>query len=181
MASIQRLTTKRLSEVLLKKGLVKEGPLQEAVAKHDTTGEPLGEVLVRRGFVGEMDIVGTISSQFSLPFISVGQYYVQTEIMRLVPVEILEKHLFVPLDRFGDVLAVVLAGPVDQAVIEELEDTTGCSVQVYIGTPSDVRQAIERYRAAQVQSVHQSAERAPDHDAHEAEPKTPTPQPAAAK
>ena len=69
------------------------------------------------------------------------------------------------------------------SVIEELENTTGCSVQVYIGTPSDVRQAIDRYRAAQAQKVHPSGEKAPDHDSHPAEaPKSaPQPEPAAAK
>ena len=153
MASIQRLTKKRLGEVLLNKGVVKEEAIAEALAEQAATGELIGEILVRRGVVGEMEIVETICSQFSLPFISFSQYYVPGEIMRLVPADLLEKHLIAPLDRFGDVLAIVLAGPVDFDVFEEIEKITGCTVQVYVGTSNDVRQAIERCKAAQSKKI----------------------------
>lgn len=148
MANIRRMTRKRLGELLLHEGLVNDEHLEEALEEQEQTGELIGEILVRKGFVTEFDIARTISTQFSFPFLSVTRYYIAPEMVPLFKLEELETNLFVPIDRFGDVLSVVVAGLLDQDVIENIEKQTKCSIQVYVGTVSDVKKVIKEKFAA---------------------------------
>lgn len=136
------MTRKRLGELLLQESLVDDEQLQSALDEQKNTGELIGDILVRKGFVTESDVARTISTQFSFPYISVPHYHIAPEIMELFPLETLEKHLFVPIDLFGNVLAVVVAGLLEQDIIDQIEQRTNCTAQVYVGMVSEVKQVI---------------------------------------
>jgi hypothetical protein len=143
MANIHRMTKKRLGELLLQEGVINDEQLSESLEEQQQTGELIGDILVRKGFCTESDVARTISTQFSFPYISVMHYYIAPEMVSLFPLEQLEKNLFVPIDKFGDVLNVVVAGLLDQDVVNEIEKTTNCSAQVYVGMVSEVKQVIK--------------------------------------
>lgn len=142
MANVHRMTKKRLGELLLQEGVIRQEHLDESLEEQQQTGELIGDILVRRGFCTESDVARTISTQFSFPYISVMHYHISPEMAGLFPLEHLEKNLFVPIDKFGDVLNVVVAGLLDQDVVEDIEKTTGCTAQVYVGMVSEVKQVI---------------------------------------
>lgn len=148
MANIHRMTKKRLGELLLQEGIINDEQLKEALEEQEQTGELIGEILVRKGFVTESDIARTISTQFSFPYISVQNYYVSPEMTGIFPLEMLEKHLFVPIDRFGDVLSIVVAGLLDQDIVNDIEKRSKCAAQVYVGMVSEVKQVIREKFAA---------------------------------
>lgn len=143
MANVHRMTKKRLGELLLQEGVVNDEQLKEALEEQQQTGELIGEILVRKGFVTESDIARTISTQFSFPYISVLNYYIAPDMTEIFPLEMLEKHLFVPIDRFGDVLSIVVAGLLEQEIVSEIEKQSDCTAQVYVGMVSEVKQAIK--------------------------------------
>jgi hypothetical protein len=122
---MQRMTKRRLGEVLLQERLVTKEQIEEALADQSVTGELLGEILVRKGYVAERNIAETIATQYSFPYLEPDQYYISGDIIHLLPMEIIEKHTVVPLDRFGDILTVVVAGPLDEEVVKEIEQKTG--------------------------------------------------------
>jgi len=143
MGNIRRMTRKRLGELLLQEGLVNEERLEQALEEQQQTGELVGEILVRKGFVTESDVARTISTQFSFPYLSVSHYYIAPEMVKLFTLEEIEKNCFVPIDRFGDVLSIVVAGLLDQDVMDEIEKKTKSTLQVYVGTVSEVKQVIK--------------------------------------
>lgn len=143
MANVQRMTRRKLGEVLLHERLVTKEQIEEALAEQASTGELLGEILVRKGYVSEKDIAETIATQYSLPYLEPAQYYIAGDVLHLLPMEFIEKHFIIPLDRFGKLLTVVVAGPPDEQAIREIEEMTGCQVQIFISTVSEVRKTIE--------------------------------------
>jgi hypothetical protein len=62
----------------------------------------------------------------------------------------LEKYCFVPIDRFGDVLGIVIAGLLDQDIIDEIEKHTKSTIQVYVGKVSEVKQTIKERFAGNI-------------------------------
>lgn len=149
MANVRRMTRKRLGELLLQEGLINEKQLETGLEEQKQTGELVGEILVRKGYITESDIARTISTQFSFPYLSVSHYYIAPEMFSLFSLQELEKNLFVPIDRFGDVLTIVVAGLLDQEVLDAIERQTKCSLQVYVGTVTEVKSVIkEKFAAA---------------------------------
>jgi type IV pilus assembly protein PilB len=144
------MTKKRLGELLLQEGVISDEQLKQGLDEQQQTGELVGDILVRKGFCTESDVARTISTQFSFPYISVQNYYVSPEMAALFPLATLERNLFVPIDRFGDVLSVVVAGLLDQDVVDEIEQKTSCTAQVYVGMVSEVKQVIKEKFAGAV-------------------------------
>ncbi len=144
MANFSKFTRKRLGEILVNEGLITTGQIQEALEAQGNTGEMLGETLVRLGYITEEKIASTLADQFQLPFIQASSYDIEKSMSKVIPVQYMLDHLFVPLDTFGDVLIIAIAGLLTDDVISEIRDRTKCEVFVYIATMGDVRKALEK-------------------------------------
>ncbi|HUW58691.1 MAG TPA: hypothetical protein VMZ92_18790 [Planctomycetota bacterium] len=148
MANIQRMTPKRLGEIFTHSGLISGEQLGEALVDQEKTGKHLGELLVERGYVTERDVAEAIATQFSLPYLSPTQYFVPSEMETVIPIDVMKAHQLVPIDKLGKILMVVIAGPVDNSVLEKIEADTKSALQIYVGTISDVGEAIEKLDAS---------------------------------
>lgn len=149
MANVYRMTKRKLGEILLHEQLVTKEQVEECLAEQSAGGELLGEILVRKGYCSEKDIAETIATQFSFPYLEPDQYYISSDVFRLLPMEFIEKHSVIPLDRFGETLVIVVAGPLDDEVLGEIEQMTGCTVQIFVSTMSEVRKTVETLRQDQ--------------------------------
>ena len=148
MANIERMTPKRLGEIFTHSGLISNEQLEEALADQESTGKHLGELLVDRGYVTERDVAEAIATQFSLPYLSPTQYFVPGDMASVIPLELMRKHHIVPIDSLEKLLMVVIAGPVETGVLEQIEKQTGCTLQIYVGTLADVSSAIDKLEEA---------------------------------
>ncbi len=144
MAGIQRMTAKRLGEILTHSGLITSEQLEETLKDQKGSDSRLGELLVDRGFVTERDVAEALTTQFGLPYLSPKQYYTSSAVTKLVPLDIMRKHNLVPLDRMGDVLTVCVSGPVENKVLEDIEKSTGCTIQVFVAMTRDIHETIEK-------------------------------------
>jgi len=148
MPNLQRMTAKRLGEIFTHSGLISTEQLEETLADQEKTGKHLGELLVDRGYVTERDVAEAIASQFSLPYLSPTQYFVSTEMASILPLELMTKHHLVPIDKLGKILMVVLAGPVENDILEKIEKDTDSTLQLYVGMISEVSAAIDKLTEA---------------------------------
>lgn len=142
MAYLEKISRKKLGEILIEQGLCTRQQIQDALDRQKQTGELLGEVLVSEGIVSERDLAGSLCTQFQKPFINANYYNVSREVVHLLPPQMLIEYLFIPLDRFDDILVVCMAGMLTQEVLEAVSEQTGCKVEVYIGTLADVKKAL---------------------------------------
>jgi type IV pilus assembly protein PilB len=142
MVNIAKLTKKRLGEILVSEELVSEEQVQEALKKQKETGGLLGECLVKLGYITEMDIARVIASQFGLPYLDSTKYFIEKEILTILPVSVLREHHFVPLDKIGNILVIAVSGLLNEKVFAELEKTTGCQINLLVGTTSQVEKVI---------------------------------------
>jgi type IV pilus assembly protein PilB len=143
MVRITRMTKKRLGELLRDEGLVNEEQIQEALAEQRKSGELLGEVLVRLGYVTEPDIAQTIVTQFGLPYLAIKQYYLSDEVIRLFPERLMRQYQFIPLDKIGNVITIAVGGLLNFDILTELENMAKAKIQVFVSTWSEIKAAID--------------------------------------
>ena len=62
------MLTKLLGELLVKKGLVTQEQINEALKESPVNGDMLGKILVNRGLIKEIDLLKVLAEQFNLPF-----------------------------------------------------------------------------------------------------------------
>jgi type IV pilus assembly protein PilB len=143
------MTRKRIGEVLRDEGLITEEELQSALEAQAHQGRPLGEILIEETAVTEEDVARVIARQHGLPFIDPNRYEPDESLRDIFPEAALVKYRFVPLDVFDESLVIVISGPLDTEVLEEIEGLAGKRLHVMVGTVSDVRKAqADRYHTA---------------------------------
>ena len=134
-----------LGQILIKRNLITADQLKEALDIQKKEGGVVGEILVRLGYVTERDIVVALIVQCGFPYIAVNKYEIDLKVIQLIPEETARKNHVMPLDRVGDVLSVVMANPLDMAMIEELEHTTSCRIATFIATKAEIDEAISNW------------------------------------
>ena len=136
-----------LGQILIKRNLISQEQLKEALESQKKEGGFLGEVLVKLGYISERDIVVALIVQCGFPYIAVNKYEVDPKIVQLIPEATARKYHVIALDRVGDVLSVVMANPLDSPMLEDLEKTTKCKIATFIATKAEIDEAItNRYK-----------------------------------
>ncbi len=138
MVNLSRLTRKKLGEILLEKGLLTESQIQDALRLQHQQGVLFGEALVEQGLITEEKILATLVEQFGLPYIEPSKYQISNELLEIFDPAMMRRFQFVPLDSIGSVLVVAIAGLLSEQLLSEMEDQTGCTVQVFLTTMTEI-------------------------------------------
>src|SRR5947207_5934985 len=144
MVQIAKLIRKKMGEVLIDEGLVKEDQVQEALRRQRATGESFGEILVSMGFVSEIDIARTLVKQSGLPYIDASKYRINKDGIQALPAELMWLNQFVVLDKIGRILLVAISNVLSSEVFDKIEKASGSQIFVYVSTASQVHQALEK-------------------------------------
>ncbi len=144
-----RATRKSLGEMLIEENLITVEQLDKALELQRKQGGKLSEVLVKQGLVKAEELAAVLSVQLNVPLIDLKRHQVQPEALRLIPEDMARKHTLIPLDVVGDSLIVVMADPEDIHTIEDIKAQSRMRVEVALGIPSDIEQAINlSYRSS---------------------------------
>src|SRR5205085_3635390 len=77
-----------IATLLLDRGLVTRGQLDEAVAQQRASGERLDRVLVRMGLVSPDQVLGVIGDQFHMEVVDLQTIEVKPDVLGLLPAKL---------------------------------------------------------------------------------------------
>lgn len=120
---------KQLGRILLKQKAVSPEQLDKAL---DTPGGRLASKLMEGGAISGLAALKALSEQYGIPGLDLEQVCVKLSDLDLLPRDIAERHLILPVLSRGDRLFVAMANPREKKVIDELEFVTGKRVYPYV-------------------------------------------------
>ena len=135
----------RIGDLLIEEGLITREQLGQALTEQRSSGMRLGYVLVKMGFVQELEITKMLARQYHVPAVDLGKFKVEEKIVNLVPADVALKHTVLPLKREGRSLTVAMAEPGDVQVVDDLKFITRCDIVPVIAGEYTLRTAIEKY------------------------------------
>ncbi len=138
----------RLGELLVRGNLISLQQLQKAQDEQRKTGGRIGSLLVQNGSIGESDLTSFLSKQYGVPAISLKDFDVDEEVIKLIPRTIAEKHQVVPVNRAGSALIIAMSDPSNIFAIDEIKFHTGYNVEPVVASEAAIREAIEHYYSA---------------------------------
>ncbi|MCM8780382.1 MAG: hypothetical protein NC908_00445 [Candidatus Omnitrophica bacterium] len=142
---LRKIITKQLGELLIERGLVTPQQLDKALEFQKEKGGLIGEILVELGFTKEEDIAQALTAQYGFPYLPLSNYEISPEIAKIIPARVAKQYLILPIDKIGNNLTVAMSNPLNVQAIEDVELITGCSVQAFVSTSTDIKMAIEKY------------------------------------
>jgi len=143
MSSVNRLSRRRIGDILVSEGIVTPEQLDEALKIQSRTGELLGSILMDLGLVAEADVAKTICIQYQLPFITLSNYELDNKLAKLLPKEFLIAHKLLPFDKIGDMLLIMVTEIPPDTVLAEIPKLTNLNVALYVGYSSEVNRTLD--------------------------------------
>ena len=145
MKHYRRTTNKHLGELLVERGIVSRAQVQQAVDYQKASGGLFGEVLVKLGLATEENIAQALTSQYGFPYLPLSNYEIDSDVIKTVPENVCRQFCLIPIDKIGKSLTLAMSNPLNVQAAEDVELITGCMVQIFVATASDINSAISKY------------------------------------
>ncbi|HEX5100189.1 MAG TPA: response regulator [Polyangiaceae bacterium] len=133
---------KQIGKILLRQRALTPDQLERALTENK--GGRLASRLAAEGTITDLSALKALSEQHGIPGIDLGQICLRLETLDLLPREIAEKHLILPVLMREDRLFVATANPREHKVLDELEFVTGKKVYPYVALESSLSVVIEQ-------------------------------------
>ena len=139
-------TTDRLSQLLIKKNIINEEQLAQAVERRKQTGSSLGRVLLEMGLVKENQLAEIIAHELGLEYIDLFDYKINIQATTSIDESMAQRYTAIPIDFDEDEkLVVAMADPTNIYALDDIRLTTGLEVKPVVSAKEDISNAIQRY------------------------------------
>ncbi|MFO0594188.1 MAG: type IV-A pilus assembly ATPase PilB [Myxococcaceae bacterium] len=159
----------RLGELLVRENLISVQQLRKAQEEQQKTGTRIGTALIKVGAIEESKLTDFLSKQYGVPAINLKEFDVEPDIIKLVPKDVAEKHLVVPVNRAGSALIVAMCDPSNIYAVDDLKFLTGYNIEAVVASEPAIREAIERFYAEKGPSLEDIVENMGEDDVEVAE------------
>ena len=135
----------KIGEMLLKGNLITQDQLRSALEVQKKTRERIGSVLVKTGTIKESELLSFLGRQFNIPVVDLSKYEINPEVVRLLPEEMVQKNMALPINRVGAKLIVAVADPTNMVILDAIGFKTGYAVELVMASEKDISTAINKF------------------------------------
>ncbi len=144
---------KFLGEILQDIGLITKDKLETALTEQRRTGERLGSILIKLGYLNSESLYKALALQFGLEVISVSEYDVTQEVTDKVPSAVARKHKIIPLKFENNTLTIAMASPLNLLALDNLKIILNCEIEGLLATEEDIESSIEKYYGVREETI----------------------------
>lgn len=113
---------KRLGDLLLEEGLVTQDQIMLAIQDQQKSGEPLGRILVKLGFVTEDALFYFLAIQFGVDYVDLRDREIKKELTDLIKKEVAEKFNTIPIEMTEKFITFATSEPDDHLIMKLREN-----------------------------------------------------------
>ncbi len=138
----------KLGKLLIDAKLITEQQLNEALTtvKASKGASRLGSTLVKMGYVQEDKLLQFLAAQYRVPAVDLKLYQsIDPAIIKLVPLELVKKHMVLPLRRVGATLTVAMLDPTNIFALDDLKFRTNYTIEPVIAAETSLVETIKKY------------------------------------
>ena len=132
-------------QYLIEQGYIEARDLEKGLASSRESGERIGEVLVRLGFLSKNTLFEVLSAFLQVPRIILTEVRIDAEACQLVSEDIAQRNLLFPFQLQDGMLRVAMADPSSVRALEDVRLFTGLKVEPYLAQESEIRSAIRQH------------------------------------
>jgi type IV pilus assembly protein PilB len=135
----------KIGEMLVNEGLVTLEQLNQALEAQQQSGDLLGSILIRLGFVEESVMVEFLGKQFQLPAVDPMKLSIEKDVLDLLPTKLVQKFQVIPIAILDNTLNVAMVDPRNLFIIDDIRFLTRKNVRVNVAPDSSIRKIIDQH------------------------------------
>ena len=135
----------RIGDILVRSGVITQEQLEKALERQRKTGKRLGSVLVELGFITEEELLKFLSDRFRVPAMNVTEDQVDENVLSLIPRDMAQRHMILPIRREGRKLILGMVDPADLYAMEDVRFKTGFDVEPVVMSESNMIRLLDKF------------------------------------
>jgi len=137
---------KKLGEYLLRWEVITQQQLDEALKVASGSNKKIGQALVELGYATEDDVARALASQFGLEYIDLeSAEAVSKESIELMPRDIMQKYLVLPLEKKDGRLKILMHDPLNLDLLDTLRFRMNCEIDYALSSRNKIKEYIDRF------------------------------------
>lgn len=147
----------KLVDLLVDEGLVRKAVLDTAQAEAKSSGKPLFAILTDESIVHSEVLTHAIAQVSGVPYVNLTNSLIDQSILALLPEDIAERFMAVPLAEVQNRLAVAMIDANNVQAVDYLANRIQRPLKVFMASEAGVRHVLDQYRT-DLSSVGEAAE-----------------------
>jgi type IV pilus assembly protein PilB len=145
MSVMSPTTQQDVEETLVADKLVTQKQLDEVKEKAKRTKTPLFGLLVEEKILSNEQLTKTIAHVTKVPYVNLSTARISPETLALLPQEVAERYMAVPLGEMQHRLVVAMLDADNVQAVDFLSNKIGRPLKVYAASEEGVRQVLKQY------------------------------------
>lgn len=146
MSVLSAATQKQVEEELVKEKLIASAKLEELRKKAAGTSTPLFSLLTSEGGVDSEDLTKITARVTKVPYVNLSNAPIDAETLELLPQDIAERYMAVPLGEMQHRLVVAMLDADNVQAVDFLSNKIGRPLKVYAASEQGIRTALGLYK-----------------------------------
>jgi type IV pilus assembly protein PilB len=136
----------KLITLLIQEGLVAEDELRATEAEAKKQNKPMMVVLNERGVVDDELLTHAIAQVSGVPYVNLSNSVIDQDVLALLPEDIAERFMAVPLAEVQNRLAVAMIDANNVQAVDYLANRIQRPIKVFMASETGVRHVLDQYR-----------------------------------
>jgi len=108
-----------------------------------------GYSFVNEKKIAEEEEARQLAQKLRLEYIDLNDFIVDHELFQSIPVHLMVKYNFMPLEKRGDSITIAMADPSDILMVDEIELLLGIPIEVKVGCKSAIQELLKKSESSQ--------------------------------
>ncbi len=149
----------RLGEILVQKKLITTQQLEAGLKEQQKTGELIGRILVKRGYVKEEQLLLHLAAQLNIPFVRVQDITIDPQAIQKLPAKFAWHYKIIPIKYAEGKLTVATFEPLRS--LNDVKMFLDCELIPVLAVEVEITKAIEKYYGVGAETIERIIAKAP--------------------
>lgn len=136
----------KLVELLIEEGLVEESVLDDAKERAAKDGQPLFTLLVNEDAIDNEMLIHAVAQVSGVPYVNLTSSYIDQSILSLLPSDIAERFMAVPLAEVNNRLAVAMIDANNVQAVDYLANRIQRPIKVFMASEASIYHVLGQYK-----------------------------------
>lgn len=169
MSVLSAAGEQQVQDVLVSSGMLDAAKLEQAKTDAKAKKQPLMSYLVNNNYISDEQLTKANATVTNVPYVNLASAKIDPKIMQLLPQDIAERYMAVPLGEMQHRLVVAMLDAGNVQAVDYLSNRIGRPLKVYVASEAGIRQVLRQYSARLDTQMKEELERSAAEDEAEAE------------
>ena len=147
MSVLSADTEQKVENFLVKKSGINPAQLKDLKIKSEHENTPFITLLINQKLISEENLTEAIANANSIPYVNLSEATISAQTLDLLPKDIAERFMAVPLGEIGNRLAVAMLDADNIQAVDFLASRVNRPVKVYLASEGGIKHIFKQYDA----------------------------------